>query len=180
MRAIPRTATKAPRGRRGSGVAALAAAGAALLLVFLAAALEARSFEPGASLPDPAVAGVSVSERAAAHPPGGRERFPDPPRALYVYVAVRGLPAGEGLSARVERSGRSSLLGALLGGGGIVVRRDGRPHLAGDGEGVSGVVRFELRGAGGRPLPAGNYTVSVFREGGDRPSAVRRFVVGRP
>ncbi len=177
MRTIPRTDTRSPRRGRGAGGAALAAA-AALLLVVLAAGLEARSFEPGVSLPDPAIAGVSVSGRAAPYPPEGAESFPERPRALYVYVTVRGLPAGEGLSARVERSGRASLVGALLGGSGIVARRDGPPRLAGSGEGLSGVVRFEVRSPDGAPLPAGGYTVSVYREGRDEPSAVRRFVVG--
>ncbi|BBL78591.1 hypothetical protein RxyAA322_04450 [Rubrobacter xylanophilus] len=142
----------------------------------IAVGMEARSFEPGTSLPDPAISGLTVSERAATHPPDGQERFSGRPRVLYVYVGVRGLPAGEELSARVERSGRTSLLGALFGDEGIVVRRSGAPRLTGDG--FSGVIRFEVRSPDGGPLPAGEYTVAVYREGKGEPSAVGRFAVG--
>ncbi|QYJ14377.1 hypothetical protein Rxycam_00173 [Rubrobacter xylanophilus DSM 9941] len=174
---MPRTATRRPRRRSFAAGSALAAA-AVLLLAALAAGMEARSFEPGTSLPDPAISDLAVSDRQTPYPPAGEERFPGRPRVLYVYVAVRGLPAEEGLSARVERSGRASLLGALLGERGVVARSSGPPRLATGGEGLSGVVRFEVRSQDGSPLPAGGYTVAVYREGREEPSAVRRFVVG--
>jgi hypothetical protein len=81
----------------------------------------------------------------------------------------------------VERTAKDSVLGRVMGGGGIrVVGRSEEP-LGGAGGSVSGVLKFAVRPDSGERLPAGNYTVEVYNGAGGAEGGVlarKYFVVG--
>jgi hypothetical protein len=135
-------------------------------------------FEPGEELGASQVKDIAVSEEDTLYPPSDVVRFGERPGAVYVYLAVEGLRSGTELEARVERSGRGSLLSRLVSGREEIEVRDGQEEQLSPSEGgVAGVVKFELRAGSGGRLPAGGYTVEVYEAGEETPVAAKRFVV---
>jgi hypothetical protein len=177
---LPDTATGKTH-RRWPGYA-LAAVGIAALLLAAVAFVQEVSFSPGEKLYATEVEGIAVSAEDTSYPPTDTLRFESRPEIVYVYLAVQDLPGDTDLKARVERSGRRPVLSRVLGGGeGIEVLDGQKEQLGPSGDGVSGVVKFAVRTESGRPLPAGNYTVSVYAgsggtEGRD-PAAVKYFAI---
>jgi hypothetical protein len=154
---LPDTATER---RRWPGYA-LAAVGLAALVLAAVALFQERGFSPGEELYVPGVEDIAVSTENTTYPSSDTLRFDRRPEVVYVYLAVEDLPRNSNLEARVERSGRESALSWLLGGGIEVL--DGRKEQLGpSGDGVSGVVKFAVRAESGKPLPAGNFTVSIY------------------
>jgi hypothetical protein len=178
---LPETATRKVN-RRWPGYA-LAVMGLAALLLVAVALLRGGDFSPGEELRAPSFEDVAVSTEDALYPPSDVLRFDDGPEVVYVYLAVEDLPAGTNLEATVERSGRRSALSWLLGGGDKLEVSDEREeHLGPSGDGISGVVQFAVRTETGEPLPAGNYTVSIYTapEGtGAADAAARKYFVIR-
>ena len=178
MRVLPDTATRKMVDRRWPGYVLGVLVLAALVLVAVALMRE-ESFSSGEELYAPGFEGVAVSTSDTSYPASDVLRFDGRPETVYVYLVVEDLPGGRDLEARVERSGRQSALGWLAGKGDDLAVSDGREeHLRPSGGGVSGVVQFAVRAESGGPLPAGNYTVSIYgMDGGD--PAVRKFFVIR-
>ena len=161
MSVLPETSTKKAR-RRWPGYA-LAAVGLAALLLAAVALLQDRGFSPGEELYAQELEDVAVSAEDTSYPPSDVLRFDRRPEVVYVYLAVEDLPRESDLEARVERSGRQSALSWLLGGGGGIEVVGGQEEQLGpSGGGVAGVVKFAVREESGEPLPAGNYTVSIY------------------
>ncbi len=177
MRVLPETATRKVD-RRWPGYV-LAVLGLAALVLVAVTLLREESFSPGEELYAPGFEGVAVSTRDTSYPASDVLRFDGRPEVVYVYLVVEDLPSGRNLEARVERSGRQSALAWFLeGGGGLEVSDEQEEHLRPSGGGVSGVVQFAVRTESGGPLPAGNYTVSIYgTEGGD--AAARKYFVIR-
>ena len=178
MRALPETATRKKVDRRWPGYVLAVLSLAALVLVAVAL-LREGSFSPGEELYAPGFEDVAVSAEDTSYPASDVLRFEARPEVVYVYLVVEDLPSGRNLGATVERSGRRSALYWLLeGGDGLEVSDEEEEHLRPSGDGVSGVVQFAVRTESGRPLPAGNYTVSIYEtEGGD--AAARKYFVIR-
>jgi hypothetical protein len=177
---LPDTATK-KIDRRWPGYA-LAAMGLAALLLVAATLVRGESFTPGEELSAPEVEDVAVSTADTSYLPSDVLRFDGRPEVLYVYLAVEDLPRGRDLQARVERSRRQSVLSWLLtGGDGLEVSDGQEEHLGPSGGGLSGVVKFAVRAESGEPLPAGDYTVSIYAsEGGTgaaQAAAKKYFVI---
>ena len=171
---LPETATKKVA-RRWPGYA-LAAMGLAALLLVVTAHVWGEGFTPGEDLYAPGFEDVAVSTENTSYPPSDVLRFQTRPEIVYVYLAVEGLPGVNDLEARVERSGRRSALSWLLGGGdGLEVSDGQEEHLVRAGGGVSGVVKFAVRAESGGPLPAGNYTVSIYASEGETDAAARKY-----
>ena len=151
-------------------------------MVLLAAvvSLWPDGFSPGEALISPGAQDIAVSQEDTAYPSSDALRFDERPEVVYVYVRVEDLAESD-LGARVGRTAKDSVLGRMMGDGGIrVVDRSEEP-LGLTGGGVSGVLKFAVRpGSEGR-LPAGNYTVEVYNES-DGPEggavAEKYFVVG--
>jgi len=177
MRPLPNTASR-PRQKGRRGWPALLA-GAVLLTFGFWVVNALWVFEPGEELGAPEVKDIAVSEEDTLYPPSDVIRFNKRPGVVYVYLAVEGLPSGTELEARVERSGRGSLLSRLVSGGGGIEAVDQQEEQLGPSDGgVAGVVKFALRAGSGGLLPSGNYTVSVYRsDGGSKPAATKRFIV---
>jgi hypothetical protein len=178
VKVLPETATRKKVDRRWPGYV-LAVLGLASLVLVAVALLREESFSPGEELYAPGFEGVAVSTSDTSYPASDVLRFDGRPEAVYVYLVVEDLPSGRNLEARVERSGRQSALGWLLERGDGLEASDGQEeHLRPSGGGVSGVVQFAVRTESGGPLPAGNYTVSIYgTEGGD--AAARKYFVIR-
>jgi hypothetical protein len=155
---------------------------AALLFVGVAL-LRGGGFSPGEEMYTPGFEDIAVSTEDTSYPASDVLRFDSRPEALYVYLVVEDLPGGRNLAARIERSGAQSALTWLLAGGdGLEVSDEQEEHLRPSGGGVSGVVQFVVRAKSGEPLPAGNYTVSIYAitegaAGGD--AAARKYFVIR-
>jgi hypothetical protein len=139
------------------------------------------NFSPGESLPSSGVRDIAVSRKDTTYPNSDALRFDGRPEVVFVYLRVEDLDDA-GFEAWVGRSARDSVLGRLIGEGGLrVVDRSEEP-LGLSGNGVSGVLKFAVLPASGGRLPAGNYTVEVYngqegaRSGG--PVAAKYFVVG--
>jgi hypothetical protein len=159
----------------------LAAVGLAVILLAAAAWLWPDDFSPGESLISPRARDIVVSRQDAMYPNTDVLRFDERPELVYVYVRVEDLAEGD-LEARVGRTAKDSVVGRILGDGGLrVVDRSEEP-LGASGGGVSGVLKFAVRPVSGGRLPAGNYTVEVYnRPGGSNGGGVvarKYFVVG--
>jgi hypothetical protein len=177
LKAFPDTTTD-KGGRRPSRAPVLAAVG--LGVVMVAVSLWPDNFSPGETLISPGARDIAVSQEDTTYPDSDALRFDERPEAVYVYVRVEDLDEGD-LEARAGRTAKGSVLGRVMGDGGIrVVSRSDRP-LGVSGEGVSGVLKFAVLPDSGARLPAGNYTVEVYnRAGGAEGGAMARkyFVVG--
>lgn len=141
-----------------------------------------QRFEPGEEIDDPGIKDIAVSEEDTLYPPSDVLRFAGRPAVIYIYVAVEDLPTGTELSARVDRSGRDSVISRLMfGRSSIEAVDEEEEQLNPSGEGVSGVVKFAIRMKSGAPLPAGGYLVSIQDIAGDvdegETMATKRFVV---
>lgn len=130
----------------------------------------------------PGAQDMAVSQKDTTYPDSDTLRFEEGPEVVYVYLRVENLAADGDLRASVERTSRTSVLGRLIGGSGLRVVDAGGERLGASGGGVSGVVKFAVRPASGRRLPAGNYTVAVYavsgRAGEGGVVARKYFVVG--
>lgn len=178
MRHIPDTTSKAPR-RRWPDVVLLCIGVLAILLV-LAAFFRGQDFSPGEEISSGSIEEIAASLEDTLYPPRDILLFDGRSEVVYVYVAVRNLDPDVRLEARVERAGSGSPLARLFSGifgseGGLRVVEGGEEQLAPSRDGVSGVVKFEVRGEEGERLPEGNYVVSVSMDG--REAAVKRFVI---
>jgi len=171
---IPDTRSKEPRRRWPDFVLLGIAVVAAVLMVV--AFLGGQDFSPGEDVDSPAVEEIAASLEDTIYPPRDILLFEGGPEVVYVYLAVRDLEEGADIEARVERSGYGSPVSRLFGsGGGLRVVEGGEEQLAPSEEGVSGVVKFEVRGGEGRSLPGGNYVVDVEVDG--TVAASKRFVI---
>ena len=158
-----------------------------LAALLLAASLLAAWFlggegssSTGEELYAPGFEDVATSAENTTLPPTDTSRFAASTQVVYVYLVVEDLPSAEGLKARIERSGRGSVLSWLLGKDELQVRDEKGELLNPTGDGVSGVVKFAVRATSGDALPAGEYTLSVYApsEGAKiREAARKNFVV---
>jgi hypothetical protein len=177
VRSLPDTATRKKADRRWPGYV-LAVIGLAAVLLVVVAFWRAERFSPGEELYAPGFEDVAVSAEDTSYPASDVLRFDSRPETVYVYLVVEDLPSGSNLEARIERSGQQSALYWLLTReDGLAVSGGREELLRPSGGGVSGVVKFTIRTESGEPLPAGNYTVSIYRtSGGD---AARKYFVIR-
>jgi hypothetical protein len=182
VRVLPETATRKLVDRRWPAYV-LAIICLAALLAVAVMLLREGNFSPGEELHAPGFRDVAVSTENTSYPASDLLRFDRRPEVVYVYLVVEDLPSGGELRATVERSGHRSALAWLLGqGDDLEVSDEREEHLNPSGDGVSGVVKFAARTRTGEPLPAGNYTVSIYAGsggtvGGD--AAVRKYFVIR-
>ena len=162
MKVLPETATRKVD-RRWPGYV-LAVIGLTAFSLVAMALLRGGSFSPGEKLYAPGFRDVAVSTADTAYPPSDVLRLKAGPEVVYVYLTVENLARGSDLEARVERSGRRSALSWLLPDREerLEVSDEQEEHLGPSDEGVTGVVKFAVRAASGGPLPAGNYTVSIY------------------
>ncbi len=153
-----------------------------LLLVAVVSFLGRRGFSPGEELISPGAQDIAVSQKDTTYPDSDTLRFEEGPEVVYVYLRVENLAADDDLRASVERTSRTSVLGRMIGGSGLRVVDAGEERLGASGGGVSGVVKFAVRPASGRRLPAGNYTVAIYAVSGGAGEggvvARKYFVVG--
>jgi hypothetical protein len=173
---LPETTTRKVD-RRWPGYA-LAVVGLAALLLVAITLLRGGTFSPGEKLYAPGFRGIAVSAQDTSYPSSDVLRFNGRPEVVYVYLSVEDLPRGSHLEAKVERSGRLSALSwLLLAGGDNLEVSDGQDERLGpSARGISGVVKFAVRAESGDPLPAGNYTVSIYSARG---VAARKYFVIR-
>jgi hypothetical protein len=184
---MPKTTTKGGGRPRRWPVYAVVVLSLVALALVVEAFLRAEGFAPGEEISTPAVRDVAVSAENSLYPPPDVGRFGWRPRAVYVYLSVEDLPAGEDepLSATVERTASRPALRLLPGleglfGGdtGLVLADSGEDRIERGENGATGVVKFVLTDRSGGPLPAGNYTVSIADEVGGEPTVQKRFSVG--
>ena len=179
MKVFPDTTTGG-RGGRPSRAPVLVAFGLGVVAVSIIVSMWPADFSPGETLISPGAQDIAVSRESTTYPTSDALGFDDRPEAVYVYVRVEDLNEGE-LEARAGRTARGSLLGRLLGDGGIqVVSRSDQP-LGVSGDGVSGVLKFAVLPDRGARLPAGNYTVEVYNGAGTSDDGVlarKYFEVG--
>jgi hypothetical protein len=156
----------------------LAVVGLGVLLLAAAVSLWPDDFSPGEALISPGAQDIAVSLKDTTYPDTDALRFDGRPEAIYVYVRVEDLDDGD-LEASVGRTAKNSVVGRVIGDGGIrIVDRSEEP-LGASGGGVSGVLKFAVRPASEGRLPAGDYTVEVFeRSVGGGVVARKYFVVG--
>jgi hypothetical protein len=179
LKAFPDTTTD-KGGRRPSRAPVLAAVGLGVVMVAVAVSLWPNSFSPGETLSSGSARDIAVSREDTTYPDSDALRFDERPAAVYVYVRVEDLAEGD-LEARVERRAKDSVLGRVMGGGGIRVAGRSEEPLGDSGESVSGVLKFAVRPDSGERLPAGNYTVEVYNGAGGTEGDVlarKYFVVG--
>jgi hypothetical protein len=177
LKAFPDTTTDKAGGRQ-SRVPALAAVGLAVVIVTVAVSLWPDNFSPGETLVSPGARDIAVSREDTTYPDSDALRFDERPEEIYVYVRVEDLDEGD-LEARVGRAAKDSVLGRVMGDGGIrVVGRSDKP-LGISGEGVSGVLKFAVLPDSGGRLPTGNYAVEVYNETGGAEGGVlaRKYFV---
>jgi hypothetical protein len=159
----------------------LAAVGLGVVLLAAALALWPDDFSPGESLNSPAARDIAVSLKDTTYPDTDALRFEGRPEAIYVYVRVEDLDDGD-LEAGVGRTAKDSVVSRVMGDGGIRVLDRSEEPLGASGSRVSGVLKFVVRPASGERLPAGDYTVEVYKRSGgpdDRGVVARKyFVVG--
>jgi hypothetical protein len=157
----------------------LAAAGLGVVLLAAVLWLWPDNFSPGEALTSPGAQDIAVSREDTTYPNTDALRFDEKPDVVYVYLRVEDLDEGD-LEATVGRTAKDSVVGRLIGDGGLrVVDRSEEP-LGVSGGGISGVVKFAVRPASGGRLPAGNYTVEIYNvSGGSEGGALARkyFVV---
>ena len=181
MSLLPETATR--KGDRRWPWYVLAAMAIAALSFVGVELLRGGGFSPGEEMNAPGFEDIAVSAENTSYPASDVLRFDERPEVLYVYLVVEDLQGGRNLEARIERSGTQSLMGWLLeGGDDLEVSDEQEELLRPSGDGVSGVVQFVVRTASGEPLPAGDYTVSVYaRQDGAaaREAAARKYFVIR-
>ncbi len=174
VRLIPDTRSKGPR-RRWPDVALLLL-GVVAVSLLVTAFLRSQDFSPGEEVRSESVEEVAASLEDTVYPPRDILLFDGGPEVVYVYLAVRDLDPDARFEASVERSGHAAPIRSLLGaGGGLRVVEGGEEQLAPSEDGVSGVVKFEVRGDGGARLPAGNYVVDTRING--TVAASKRFVI---
>jgi hypothetical protein len=158
----------------------LAAVGLAVVMAAVAVSLWPDNFAPGETLISPGAQDIAVSREDTTYPDSDALRFDGGAEAVYVYVRVEDLAEGE-LEARAERTAKDSVLGRVIGDGGIRVVGRSKEPLGVSGEGVSGVLKFAVRPDSGGRLPTGNYTVEVYNGAGGSEGGVmarKYFVVG--
>ena len=139
------------------------------------------NFSPGETLLSPGARDIAVSTQDTNYPNSDALHFDERPEVVYVYLRVEDFE-DVGLEAWVGRTAKDSVVGRLIGDGGLrIVDRSEEP-LGVSGGGVSGVLKFVVRPRSERLLPAGNYTVEVYDDSGGagKKGAVARkyFVVG--
>jgi hypothetical protein len=179
LKAFPDTTTD-KGGGRPSRAPVLAAVGLAVVMAAVAVSLWPDNFAPGETLISPGPQDIAVSREDTTYPDSDALRFDEGPDAVYVYVRVEDLAEGD-LEARAERTAKDSVLGRVMGDGGIRVVGQSEEPLGVSGEGVSGVLKFAVRPDSGGRLPTGNYTVEVYNgaEGAEGGVLARKyFVVG--
>jgi hypothetical protein len=179
LKAFPDTTTGKAKDRSSRGPV-LAAVGLGVVLLAAVVSLWPGDFTPGEALVSPGAKDIAVSRKDTTYPSSDALRFDRRPEVVYVYLRVEGLPAGGDFEARVVRTARASVVGRLLGGGGLRVVEGSEKPLGASGGGVSGVVKFAVRPGSGKLLPAGDYTVEVYTAAGGagRVLARKYFVVG--
>ena len=128
---------------------------------------------------------IAAGTQDVPFPRSDASRFDAGTPEVRVYLRVEDVNVAERMVATVERTGRNSAFGALLGGGDVRAEDVGEGRLSVSEDGASGVVSFAVRAAGGGPLPEGGYRVEVrFGSGGDggagRLAAGKYFVIGNP
>jgi hypothetical protein len=179
LKAFPDTTTDKGAERPSRGPV-LAAAGLGVVLLAAVLWLWPDNFSPGEALTSPGAQDIAVSREDTTYPNTDALRFDEKPDVVYVYLRVEDLDEGD-LEATVGRTAKDSVVGRLIGDGGLrVVDRSEEP-LSVSGGGISGVVKFAVRPASGGRLPAGNYTVEIYNvSGGSEGGALARkyFVVG--
>jgi hypothetical protein len=179
LKAFPDTTTDKGAGRPSRGPV-LATAGLGVVLLAAVLWLWPDNFSPGEALTSPGAQDIAVSREDTTYPNTDALRFDERPEVVYVYLRVEDLDEGD-LEARVGRTAKDSVVGRLIGDGGLrIVDRSEEP-LGMSGGGVSGLVKFAVRPASGGRLPAGNYTVEIYNvSGGSEGGALARkyFVVG--
>ncbi len=174
VRFIPDTRSKEPRRRWPDAV--LLGIGVAAVVFMVIAFLGSQDFSPGEEVNSPVVEEVAASLEDTIYSPRDILLFEGGPEAVYVYLAVRDLDPESDIEARVERAGYGTPIGRLFGSGGSLrVVEGGEEQLAPSEDGVSGVVKFEVRGEEGESLPGGNYVVDVEMNG--TVAASKRFVI---
>lgn len=172
---LPDTRTKGADRRWPVYVIIIAVAAAVVIMV--ESFLRSQSFSPGERISSPSFRDIVVSEEDSLYPPPDTTGFGSPPRQIFVYLVVQNLPADSDLSARVERSGASSLFSALVSGSGDMAVSDEAEEQFSSGEGgLSGIVKFVVGTGSGEPVQPGNYTIEVY-SGGEEPDAVKSFSV---
>ena len=185
MSGLPDTARAGPR----RGPAARWSLALAAALVVAAGAIFFMS--GGGGDPKPAeqvyagVEDIAAGTQDVPFPRSDASRFDAGTPEVRVYLRVEDVNVAERMVATVERTGRNSAFGALLGGGDVRAEDVGEGRLSVSEDGASGVVSFAVRAAGGGPLPEGGYRVEVrFGSGGDggagRLAAGKYFVIGNP
>jgi hypothetical protein len=179
LKAFPDTTTD-KSGGRPSRAPVLAALGLGVVMVAVAVSLWPDNFSPGEALISPGARDIAVSREDTTYPDSDALRFDGRPEEVYVYVRVEDLDEGD-LEARVGRTAKDSLLGRMMGDGGIRVSGRSEKPLGVSGEGASGVLKFAVLPDSGARLPAGNYTVEVYNGAGGAEGGVlarKYFVVG--
>lgn len=150
--------------------------GVVAISLLATAFLRSQDFSPGEEISSEAVEEVSASLEDTVYPPRDILLFDGGPEAVYVYMAVRDLDPEANFEATVERSGNMAPFRRFLGArDGLRIVEGGEEQLAPSEDGVSGVVKFAVRGRGGERLPAGNYVVDVRIN--DTVAASKRFVI---
>jgi hypothetical protein len=180
MKAFPDTTTVKDEGRTSRAPALAAVALGVVVMVVVAVWLWPDNFSPGETLISPSAQDIAVSREDTTYPDSDALRFDGRPEAVYVYLRVEDLAEGD-LEARAGRTAKDSVLGRVMGDGGIrVVGQSDRP-LGASGEGLSGVLKFAVRAGSEERLPQGNYTVEVYNVAGGTEGGVlarKYFVVG--
>lgn len=155
---------------------ALLCLGVVAISLLLTAFLRSQDFSPGEEVNSESVEEIAASLEDTVYPPRDILLFDGRSEVVYVYMAVRDLDPEARVEARVERAGNAAPIRSLLGfGGGLRVVEGGEEQLAPSENGVSGVVKFEVREGEGARLPVGNYEVDVRIDG--TVAASKRFVI---
>jgi hypothetical protein len=174
--------TTGKKGERHPSTRVLAAVCCGLVLVAAAVSLWPGDFSPGEEVISAGAEDIAVSREDTTYPSSDKPRFEGRPEVLFVYIRVEDFASEGDFGARVERRARTSVLGRLLGGDGLLVAQGGAEPLGASGGGVSGVLKFAVRPRSGSRLPEGDYTEEVYTaaDGAERGNPVARkyFVVG--